>query len=186
MNIFILDEDPVKAAQMLCDKHAGGKMAVESAQMLCTAHRMLDGIQTTGKSKSGKTTVKKWVFSDPEKESLFYKAVHINHPCTVWTRFTSENYKWHYEHFIALCDEYSHRYNKTHLTDSLLRSVLSKEPNNIPNGNLTQFPLAMNSEPQCIHSNDPVRSYREFYQTKKKRFKMVWTNRQKPEWFCEG
>jgi hypothetical protein len=31
--------------------------------------------------------------------------------------------------------------------------------------------------------NDPVRSYREFYQTKQARFKMVWTKRDIPEWF---
>ena len=42
MNIFILDNDPVKAAQQQCDKHIP-KMIVESAQMLSTAHRMLDG-----------------------------------------------------------------------------------------------------------------------------------------------
>ena len=33
---------PIKAAQLQCDKHIV-KMIVESAQMLCTAHRMLDG-----------------------------------------------------------------------------------------------------------------------------------------------
>jgi hypothetical protein len=35
MNIFILDEDPVRAAQMLCDKHVV-KMCLETAQMLST------------------------------------------------------------------------------------------------------------------------------------------------------
>ena len=42
MNIFYLDTDPVLAAQMQCDKHVV-KMILESAQMLCTAHRVLDG-----------------------------------------------------------------------------------------------------------------------------------------------
>ena len=42
MNIFYLDEDPVKAAQYMCDKHVV-KMIVESAQILSTAHRVLDG-----------------------------------------------------------------------------------------------------------------------------------------------
>lgn len=35
MNIFVLDNDPVKAAQMLCDKHVV-KMCLETAQMLST------------------------------------------------------------------------------------------------------------------------------------------------------
>ena len=37
MNIFYLDSDPVKAAQVQYNKHVV-KMILESAQMLCTAH----------------------------------------------------------------------------------------------------------------------------------------------------
>ena len=42
MNIFYLDRDPNIAAQMQCNKHVV-KMILESAQMLCTAHRVCDG-----------------------------------------------------------------------------------------------------------------------------------------------
>ena len=56
MNIFILDNDPVIAAQMQCDKHVV-KMIVESAQMLSTVHRMLDGKMERRLSKSGKVRV---------------------------------------------------------------------------------------------------------------------------------
>jgi hypothetical protein len=52
MNIFILDENPVTAAKMQCDKHVV-KMIIESAQMLCTAHRYLDGKEWTDYSKNG-------------------------------------------------------------------------------------------------------------------------------------
>ena len=51
MNIFILDNDPVLAAQQQCDKHVV-KMIVESGQMLSTAHRMLDGVVERRPSKS--------------------------------------------------------------------------------------------------------------------------------------
>ncbi len=37
MNIFYLDSDPIKAAQIQYNKHVV-KMILESAQMLCTAH----------------------------------------------------------------------------------------------------------------------------------------------------
>ncbi len=57
MNIFVLDEDPVISAQMMCDKHIP-KMIVEAAQMLSTAHRMLDGYMEKRPSKSGKRMVK--------------------------------------------------------------------------------------------------------------------------------
>ena len=181
INLFVLDEDPVIAAQLQCDKHVV-KMIVESAQMLSTAHRMLDGIPKKGPSKSGKTVTKKWSFTD-SREDIFYKAVHIHHPCTVWTMKSDANYKWHYSHFIALCDEYTYRYGKIHSTDTLLRDKLKNPPKNIPVGCLTKQPLAMNSNPECMFPDDVVKSYRMFYQTKQERFKMVWTDRNIPEWF---
>lgn len=181
MNLFILDQDPVIAAQLQCDKHVV-KMIVESAQMLSTVHRMLDGTLTHVPSKSGKRTVKAWLLGDHRNEKL-YKAVHMGHPCTVWTMKSDANYLWHYQHFAALCDEYAYRYGKVHSTDALLREKLSVIPNNIKRGPMTQFALAMKSNPECMHPNDPVRSYREFYQTKQDRFKMEWTKRPVPEWF---
>ena len=42
MNIFYLDKRPDDAAEMHCDKHCV-KMILEYAQMLSTAHRVLDG-----------------------------------------------------------------------------------------------------------------------------------------------
>ena len=181
MNIFILNKDPVKAAQLQCDKHVV-KMIVESAQMLSTAHRMLDGTKTRRRSKSGKTMSKYWELVD-SREDVLYKAVHMGHPCTVWSLQSSANYEWHYKHFVALCDEYQYRYGKVHATDKLLRERLSYLPFNIPQGELTEFPLAMAANPECIALKDPVKAYQAFYQTKQARFKMAWTARPIPEWF---
>ena len=180
MNIFILSECPVKAAQLQCDKHVI-KMIVESAQMLSTAHRMLDGVQEHRKSKSGMRVVKYWALQD-EREELFYKAVHTGHPCTVWTCESVANYQWHYEHFVALCDEYTYRYGKVHRSDTLLREALARTPERLLRENRTPFKLAMGTNPECI-SEDPVKSYRAYYQTKQDRFSMVWTAREVPEWF---
>ena len=182
MNVFILDENPVEAAIQQCDKHVV-KMILESAQMLSTAHRMLDGVQVKLPSKSGKTMVNHYILVDHQYEDLFYKAVHFNHPCTVWTRESLENYDWHYRHFIALCDEYRYRYGKTHLSDKLLRNALKTAPKGIESKGLTQFPLAMKSNPECMFPDNPVKSYQLFYQTKQKRFSMVWTKRKIPKWF---
>tara|TARA_B110000908_G_scaffold18578_1_gene20884 strand:+ start:4516 stop:5070 length:555 start_codon:yes stop_codon:yes gene_type:complete len=180
MNIFILSEDPVRAAQQQCDKHVP-KMIVESAQMLSTAHRMLDGIQSRRPSKSGKTLSKYWELPDA-REAVLYKAVHMGHPCTVWTMESRANYVWHYIHFIALCDEYTYRYGKKHLSDLRLSTTLKNIPNSLEGDKRTPFKLAMGSNPECKFS-DAVKSYRAFYQTKQERFKMVWTNREVPEWF---
>jgi len=186
MNIFILDKDPVIAAQLQCDKHVV-KMIVESAQMLSTAHRMLDGKVIKRPSKSGKTMVKYYDLyegaDDLEAEMLFYSAVHHGHPCTKWTFETSANYNWHYKHFVALCDEYTYRYGKVHKTDRLLRNALWTLPRNIPHANITPFPLAMSANPECIFPDDPVKSYKLYYHTKASRFFMVWTKRETPEWW---
>ena len=99
MNIFILSEDPVKAAKQQCDAHVV-KMVLESAQMLSTTCRVLDGEETKIPSKSGKTMVKAWVLPDPRDEIL-YKAVHVNHPCTLWTMESKANYDWHFQHYKA-------------------------------------------------------------------------------------
>lgn len=178
MNIFLLDPNPVVAAKLQCDKHIV-KMVLESAQMLSTAHRILDGKLVRLPSKSGKTIVNHFLLEN----DLLYNAVHHHHPCTTWTMASSENYTWHWNHFVALCEEYTYRYNKKHATDLKLREALKPLPKNIPIGDMTKFPLAMKSNPECMFPDDPVKSYRLYYRTKKDRFKMVWTNRNIPEWF---
>ena len=181
MNIFVLDNDPVKAAQLQCNKHIV-KMIVESAQMLSTVHRLLDGEVEMRPSKSGKRMVKYWKLND-SREDTIYKAVHMNHPCTIWTRECSSNYDWHYKHFIALCNEYKYRYGKVHNSQTKLETVLRDAPNNIKHTEgITPFRLAMGDNPECMFA-DPVKSYRAFYQTKQHRFKMIWTKRDVPEWF---
>ena len=183
MNIFILDKDPVIAAQLQCDKHVV-KMIVESAQMLSTAHRMLDGTIQIAPSKSGKRMVKHYrLFDDGHLDETLYKAVHYKHPCTVWTMESDLNYDWHWIHFKALCDEYTYRYGKVHSSGRLLQPLRIR-PKNIPKGKLTPFKLAMKANPECMLEN-AVLSYRAFYQTKQDRFKMVWTKRSKPGWFQE-
>src|SRR5210317_94813 len=179
MNIFILDNDPVIAAQEQCDKHVV-KMIVESAQMLSTVHRMLDGVMERRPSESG-AMLQYWKLND-QRENILYKACHFNHPSTIWTREGCCNYTWHYKHFIALCDEYTYRYGKVHSTDTKLRIALQQIPTNIPEKHMTPFKLAMGSNPECM-LEDAVESYRRFYETKQKRFTMVWTKRPVPKWF---
>jgi len=193
MNIFVLDKNPITAAELQCDKHVV-KMVTESAQMLSTAHRLLDGAPIRKPSKSGKTMRTYYCLyegqDDLEMETILMANVHEKHPCTLWTMRSSGNYYWHWTHLKALCEEYTYRYSKIHKVDTLnqligtsLLGALANLPRNIPYGEMTPFALAMKDQPQCIHPEDPVRSYKEFYQTKQQRFKMVWTKRNIPEWF---
>jgi hypothetical protein len=180
LNIFHLDNDPVKAAVMHNDKHVV-KMILEAAQMLSTTHRMVDGTEVIGKSPTGRKQ-KQYILSDYVMNATLYKAVHYNHPSTVWTRQSKQNYQWHYDLFVALCDEYTHRYGKVHKTDEKLREALRNVPNNLPDTGLTRFAEAMPQE--CIDTKDPVQSYRNYYMQEKAGF-AVWTKREKPQWFKE-
>ena len=181
MNIFALSPVPEQAAKWHCDKHIP-KMIVESGQMLSTAHRILDGTMDRRPSKSGKTMSKYWELED-NREDILYKAVHVGHPCTVWTMESHSNYKWHYNLFKCLCAEYTHRYNKIHLTEQVLLDILKDPPQNIKRSFMTPFALAMGAEPDCIDHSDCIGSYQKFYQTKQKRFAMKWTKRETPHWF---
>ena len=53
MNIFYLDNHVSRCAEMHNDKHCI-KMILEYAQLLSTAHRVIDGVITQGTSASGR------------------------------------------------------------------------------------------------------------------------------------
>lgn len=181
MNIFYLSSDPKQAAEYHLDKHVV-KMIIESAQLLCTAHRILDGKQIVCRetTKSGKIrNVKRHIIEDAHNNSLLYKASHIHHPCSVWVRQSINNYMWLYELFVALCDEYTFRYGKIHKTDTLLRDVLKSAPTNIQHSSFTLPPQAM---PADYKHSDPVEAYRRYYIGAKRSFAR-WTKRERPDWF---
>ena len=178
MNRFILSEDPGIAALMHCDKHVV-KMILEEAQMLCTAHRVLDGTMvieeriTNGKVRK----IKHWAHPNPDMDKVLYRATHINHPCAIWSRVCRDNYLWGYELLESLCEEYTHRYGKKHATEGKLLKALSNAPHNIQYGlNMTEFPQAMPDD--CKRPN-AVEGYRQYYIEHKARF-AKWTNRTTP------
>jgi hypothetical protein len=169
------------AAQMHNDVHVR-KMIVESGQMLSTTYRMLEGVECREPSKSGKTIQKQWKLDDPELDSVLYKVVHRNHPCTVWTRESLFNWLWHYNLFTHLCDEYTFRFGKVHETDRKLRKLLSSPPPSIPMTTAFKgFTLAMDQYPHCIVPGDVVQSYRNYYIDQKLSF-TTYTKREPPEW----
>lgn len=110
MNLFMTSLDPVQAAREHCNVHRI-KMIVETAQMLCTAHRLIDG--------------------DERADKLgLYKSTHVNHPCSVFVRENSNHYSWTYRLLEALCVDYAAVSNKPHATTRLL-SILKTQPRGI-------------------------------------------------------
>ena len=116
MNIFAVNSDPRLAALELPDKLVP-KMIVESAQMLSTAHRVLDGDAIA------------------DTKGLYQKA-YENHPSCVWVREDALNYWWLWSHARTLCEEYKWRFSvagnlKSHKTVPVIHA-LQEPPVNIP------------------------------------------------------
>ena len=158
MNIFILDEDPIQAARMQCDKHVV-KMPLESAQMLSAAHRTID-------------------YDTLPTDSKIYQVSHQHHPCTKWVMKSLANYMWLWNHFKALANEYEYRYYLEHKSWWTLRDVLSQPPKNIADIGLTPFAQAM---PEQYKNDDAVVAYRDFYKSEKKKF-LNYRKRTAPSW----
>ena len=176
MNIFYVDHDPLNAAMALVDKHVV-KMILESAQLLSTAHRVLDGIEIEGKSPTGRKA-KRWILPDA-REGIIYTATHINHPSAVWCRTSIQNYDWLVDHMYALMREYTNRYNKQHKCYGEISYMLQSPPHNLKEWDWTLMPSCMAEE--YIISDDPLLNYRNYYRIGKSSLHR-WTNRQPPEW----
>jgi hypothetical protein len=176
MNIFYLDKDPKTCAQMHVDKHCV-KMILEYAQLLSTAHRVLDGTESLVLTGTGRRK-KSWSLPD-FRESLLYSATHINHPSAIWVRRGEQNYKWLFDLFVELCGEYTYRYGRTHATERLVET-LSMVPRNIGNEGFTEPTPAMPDH--CKVAGDSLKSYRNYYIQEKSRM-AVWKKRNVPEWY---
>lgn len=193
MNIFILSDNPIDAAIQHNDKHVV-KMILESAQLLSTAHRILDGTEVTEQRyvKSGKRmghlrNTKTWKLPD-WRDDILYQATHRNHPCAVWCRESVANYQWLWDLLSALTDEYYYRYGQykgsgagVHhkVRASGLLDALAWCPNGIKSVQRTPFPQCMPDQYQV--ENDPVQAYRNYY-LGEKRDMLQYTNREEPNW----
>jgi hypothetical protein len=177
MNIFYLDHNVEKCAEYHNDKHVV-KMILEYAQLLSTAHRVLDGNISERLSKTGRK--QKWYYLSDYRDDLLYSATHINHPSAKWCRDSLDNYDWLYRLFCATCDEYTFRYGKVHLTDQKLRKILAQAPKNISNKSFEEPWRAMPDEVKI--GDDSLASYRNYYINNKVHL-ASWKNRSVPEWF---
>jgi len=137
MNIFYLDKDPRKAAELQYNKHVV-KMILETAQMLCTAHHCVNG----------------------EDADVPYKSTHKNHPSTVWARRSANNYEWLYHHFIGLCEEYTKRYGKIHLSYTKCKDKVNILPGGLSYTGITKMPQCM---PDEYKDECSVKAYWNYY-----------------------
>lgn len=116
MNLFLLSWIVKNCAQWHFDRHVI-KMILETAQLLSTAHHMLN-----------KQRASIWVES-----KLIYRATHINHPIAKWCRSHVNNYHWLVRMGLALCREYSHRYyGRIHKTQAVMIFLRDHVPPGLP------------------------------------------------------
>lgn len=149
MNIFYLHDNPKVCAMAMTNKHVV-KMIVETAQLLSTAHHVLD---------------------NNVRQLPIYKATHKNHPSAIWTRETMGNYLWMHRHLYFLLNEYGERYNKKaddHATYKVWEALKSI-PKYIPM-TMTTTPIRLAITNVNYHiRNNPIASYRMYYEAEKLR-----------------
>lgn len=160
MNIFVIDENPVQAARWLLDKHVV-KMLLESCQIFCTNYH-LQGIEAP------------------------YKPSHKNHPSTIWSRTSYDNFLWLLEHSYAIANEYTERYNKRHKSEDVLDWIESNMWQlSFDSNDLTPFAIAISDDSICRRLADfnqlsAVEKYRAYYKLDKSHIHQWKQN--KPEW----
>ena len=172
MNIFVVETDPVEAAQALCDKHVP-KMTVESVQMLVSALRRHgatdDDVPLTAKGTP-------------------HRGGYANHPSTRWVGESISNFNWLFEHAYALCEEFSFRFNKEHACLKQLDKIVDSS-HLLPDGELTDIALAVGD---AFHErlgfkqapiDEAVDIYREFYIIDKESFAVWSKGRPAPAWW---
>ncbi len=156
MNIFYLSSNPLECARFHTDRHTT-KMILETAQLLSTAHHVLDGHNVP---------------------VGIYKKTHVNHPSAIWARQSTNNYTWLHSLFYSLCLEYTHRYRKIHATSRLI-DTLKNTPLNLVNIGWSQPPQCMPDEYKV--AGDSITAYRNYYRNGKSHLHK-WTNRERPNW----
>ena len=176
MNIFFLSKDPQECAHQHCDKHVV-KMVIETAQLLSTAHRLLDGTEWTDRTANNRR-IKRWRL-DSDLDDVLYKASHINHPDNIWVRDSKTNYEWTYDFFHQLCLEFTRRYQKEHLTYQKLDKVLNRVPTNLQDKPWVDPPQCM---PDYCKTSNTVEAYRNYYRNEKQAFARWDRLNNTPEW----
>lgn len=153
MNIFAVDQDPVLAAQALCDRHVV-KMVLESAQLLCSPFA---------------------------PGTAPYKRTHYNHPCAVWARSSWRNYDWLLEHSFAIGAEYTHRYGKVHKSMGAIEWCNGQVAVDVSWSSDQLMPFAQ-CMPDIYRGDAPIAAYRRYYCIEKASI-ATWTRRDPPDWW---
>ena len=158
MNIFVTDSCPIQSARNLPDKHIV-KMPLETCQMLSIIYS--DWYYGVGKLYKSDGT--------PYRTS---HGAFRNHPCTQWAAANQYNLAWLIMHGIALCDEYTLRYDKVHTCQDVIHQAV-RIYNACFDDSVTQsfhkvtsFTRAMPESIKFDTSIDTITAYKQYLNTK--------------------
>lgn len=169
MNIFALDENPLTAAQMLCNKHVV-KLIVESAQILSTA------IHQINQERLG--------FDASSRYVRLYKPTHQKHPAVKWVRESIHNTDWLFHHANALIMEYTARYHKSHKTCRVMEEIAQLRWGMWKGfGDWRQHTPFAQCMPEKYRSDDAVVAYRAYYIGEKAKFAKWAPHAVQPVWW---
>ena len=166
MNLFVLSESSVEAANALCNKHVI-KMCSETANMLLWPFKNM-GIELPY-SKLGRPL----------------RLSHQNHPATKWTCESEENYKWSRTHFITMLRSYKDRYGRRHYAENYAEFI-SRNEHLLAFLNSKQTPFARcfgKFEEQLQSIEDTVSAYRQYYILDKVNFARWPSEESIPDWW---
>ena len=158
MNIFVTDRCPIQSARNLPDKHIV-KMPLETCQMLSIIYS--DWYYGVGKLYKSDGTP--------------YRTAHgafRNHPCTQWAAANQYNLAWLIAHGIALCNEYTARYNKRHTCyDPIIQAVAIYDlcfDDSVSQSyhKVTDFTRAMPESIKFDKTIDTITAYKRYLNTK--------------------
>lgn len=167
MQMFVLDPNPVKAAQFLCDAHV---------RVICREVTML------------LPSWYSWNIPDM-KPSLPYKPMNENQPLALQMVYTPVR-KWAFQYAEAVFDEFEFRFGKSHASRirySVLASLIERfDPGIVYGRPQVRFTFVAKGDgifPGQTMSQ-AVRLYRLYYLSKLSKMKVpaIWTSRSKPIW----
>ena len=194
MNIFALDGKPRRCARCHVDKHVI-RLLLEYCLFLYTAHwalyypELLQCKSAIALSRAQKKLPVPEYMSDAPRcdatQEPTYRPCHIHHPCAVWTRKSSGNYRWLTTLGLEVAREYTHRFQKTHSCQKHIEWLAVHVPPTIRRFPHITFAVAMDEEYKC--SSDPIECYRNYYNTSKKERGLVkYTKRHVPHWLSDS
>ena len=181
MNIFALSECPRKSAKQMIDKHVV-KMPTETCQMLHTNALFNEYVDKYGEEPS----LRQLKQYHTDIDSSLMKPAMLNHPSTIWARESNHNTKWLYEHGMALCEEFTFRYNKVHGSEKRIQDISKLVSGNIHEATpvniamLDKYRIPNNYDSHCWEY--VIDSYRHYYLEGKWEF-AEWRKNRMPEWW---